>query len=182
MKEHITTGLFIGLTISTVTTAAIFFFFLNSHPKLAYVDSQKLLANYEGMQQAQKAFQAKAVAWQANVDTLGKALQVKLAHHEKNLTTMTKREKQLSVELLKTKKQQLQQYQQAVGQKAQEEEQKAMQAVLEEVNAFLEAYGKEQGYQVILAATQAGNIAYADESIDITDEVVEKLNQAFRGE
>ncbi|MGB0525986.1 MAG: OmpH family outer membrane protein, partial [Flammeovirgaceae bacterium] len=92
MKEPIKSGLLIVLTITTIT---LLFLHFNSSSKLAYVDSQKLLANYEGMQRAQNDFQAKAISWQANVDTLGKELQVKLASHEKNVSSMTKKEKQL---------------------------------------------------------------------------------------
>jgi len=169
-------------TLLGLSIAALFYLHFSSSSKLAFVDSSKILANYEGMKQAQAAFQAKAVTWQANVDTLSKELQESIADYEKDLASMSNKEKELSTELLKTKQQQLRQYQQAIGQKAQEEEAQATQAVLEEVNAYLKNFGQENGYQIILAATQAGNIAYADDAIDITDEVLEGLNKTYIGQ
>jgi len=170
------------VTVFSLSIIALFYLHFSASPQLAYVDSTKVLANYEGMKQAQKEFQAKAVTWQANVDTLGKELQESLSDHEKNLASMSKKEQELSTELLRTKQQQLRQYQQAISQQAQEEEIQATQVVLEEVNAYLRSFGKEQGYKIILAATDAGNIAYADEALDITDEVLEGLNKVYIGQ
>lgn len=53
--------------------------------------------------------------------------------------------------------------------------------VVNEVNAFLKEYGEEKGYTIIMAATEYGNIAYADEDLDITDEVLERLNKQYAG-
>jgi Skp family chaperone for outer membrane proteins len=46
------------------------------------------------------------------------------------------------------------------------------------VNAFLMRYGKKHGYKMILIAAN-GNIAYADPSMDITDQIVEALNNEY---
>ena len=43
-------------------------------PKLAYVDSTKLIQQYQGMKDAVKIYQGKAAVWQANVDTLAAEL------------------------------------------------------------------------------------------------------------
>jgi len=165
-----------------ISIISLFYLHFTSHSKIAFVDSTKLLANYEGMKQAQKAFQAKAVTWQANVDTLNKEFQESLTKHTESLEQMSKKEQELSTELLRTKQQQLRQYQQAIGQKAQEEEQKVTIAVLEEVNAYLKAFGHKNGYQIILAATDVGNIAYADDAIDITEDILKDLNQVYIGQ
>jgi len=53
-----------------------------------------------------------------------------------------------------------------------------MQGALSTVNAYLLRYGKKHRYKVILIAAN-GNIAYADERIDLTDDVVESLNREY---
>jgi outer membrane protein len=53
--------------------------------------------------------------------------------------------------------------------------------VVTQVNAYLKKYGESKGYTVILAATEYGNLAYADDDLDITDEVLEGLNKEYSG-
>jgi outer membrane protein len=47
------------------------------------------------------------------------------------------------------------------------------------VNEYVKRYGEKNGYTIILANTQIGNIAYAEDRIDITDEVLKGLNSEY---
>ena len=71
--------------------------------KTVYVDSNKLVNGYKGMQDAKKAYQQKATQWKANVDTLTSELQAAIMKYEKEVGTMTPKEKSLSQELLRQK-------------------------------------------------------------------------------
>jgi outer membrane protein len=62
----------------------------------------------------------------------------------------------------------------------QKEDQELTNKVLDTVNDYLKRYGKEKGYRIILAATQYGNIVYAQDGIDITEEVMKGLNDEFK--
>jgi outer membrane protein len=92
---------------------------------------------------------------------------------------MSVKEKQLSEQLLGSKQQQLMEYQRALQEKAQQEDQQMTQQVLQQVNAYLERYGKEHNYKIIMAATNAGNIVYAQTGLDITEEVLQGLNAQY---
>lgn len=94
---------------------------------------------------------------------------------------MTAKEKQLSQELIRTKQKQLMDYQQALNTQAQQEDQKMTGDVLTQINAYLKKYGKEKGYKIVMAATEYGNIAYADEALDITADVLVGLNKEYAG-
>lgn len=149
--------------------------------KIAYVDSAKLLANYQGMKQAQQAYQQKASVWQANIDTLTQEVQAALKEYEKNSAQLSKKEQALSQELLKTKQQQLISYQKAIQEKATQEDRQVTQAVITEVNNYLSEFGTQRDYKVILVANETGNIAYAEKGMDVTDEVLTGLNQQYGG-
>lgn len=155
------------------------FFFQNS--KLVYVNSAKLLNEYQGMVDARAAYQQKAAGWKANVDTLAKEVQQSIFTYEKESPKMSAKERQLSQELIRTKQNQLTQYQQALNTQAQQEDQKMTSAVVTQVNAYLKKYGEAKGYKIILAATDYGNLAYADEKLDITAEVLVGLNKEYVG-
>jgi len=131
---------------------------------------------------ARKAYQQKASVWKANVDTLANDVQQAIKDYEKESVSMTTKEKELSRELIRTKQKQLADYQKAIQNKAGQEDGQMTQQVLEEVNAYIEEYGKKHGYRIIFAATEYGNIAYAVDGLNITDEVLEGLNKRYTGQ
>ena len=161
--------------------AGLYYLHFSRAEKIAYVDSAKLLSNYQGMKQAKLAYQQKASVWQANIDTLTQEVQAALKDYEKNSAQLSKKEQQLSQELLKTKQQQLISYQKAIQEKAAQEDRQVTQAVITEVNNYLSEFGTQRDYKVILVANETGNIAYAEQGMDITDEVLTGLNQQYGG-
>ena len=170
------------LVVLALAIAVLFYFQFATSSSLAYVDSTKLLNGYEGMIVARKAYQQKALLWQANVDTLTNEVREEMAQYEKESATMSAKEKELAQELIRTKQQQLVDYQRAIKGQAQQEDQQMTTEVLTTVNAFITTYGKERGYDIVFAATDAGNIVYARESMDITEEVLNGLNKQYKGE
>lgn len=150
--------------------------------KIAYVDSAKLLNNYQGMQEARKAYQQKMTVWQANIDTLSKDVQAALQKHQQEIAKMNAKEQKLSEELVRTKQQQLVQYQKAIQEKAAQEDRQMTQSVITEVNNYISEYGNDRSYKVILVANESGTIAYAQEGMDVTEEVLNGLNANYKGE
>jgi len=151
-------------------------------PTIVYVDSNKLINNYAGMQTARKLYQQKTTAWQANIDTLTMEVNKQILRHEKENGKMTFQERQLSLELIHTKQKQLKEYQQALNTQAKQEDSKLTAEVIAQINAFIKKYGERRGYTIVMAATDYGNIAYADEGLDITDDVLDGLNKEYSGQ
>ena len=60
---------------------------------------------------------------------------------------MSKKELELKQQLLSNKQQQINNYQQAVQKQIQEEDQKATQTVINDINDYVKAFGKEKGYK-----------------------------------
>ncbi|WP_085950821.1 OmpH family outer membrane protein [Fulvivirga imtechensis] len=164
-----------------LATATLYYFHF-SQQKVAYVDSAKLINGYQGMVEARKEFQQKSSVWKANIDTLAQEVQSAIQDYERESAGMTAREKELSKELIRTKQKQLSDYQRAMNEKAGQEDAQMTAQVLDQVNAYIQQYGKEHGYRIILAATEYGNIAYAEEGLDITAQVLEGLNKSYAGQ
>jgi len=152
--------------------------FAFSKTKVAYVDSGKLLNGYKAMVAARKEFEKKQSAWQANIDTLTRDVQDAIKKYEKSAALGSDNEKKLARELITTRQKQLYDYQNAIKQNAGQEEQRLTQDVLSTVNSYLLRYGKKNGYKMILVAAN-GNIAYADNDMDITDKIVDDLNKEY---
>jgi outer membrane protein len=173
-------SLVIGLfSFSGLIVLAIYVFSIPQ--KLVYVDSAKLVNEYKGMQDARAAYQRKAVTWKANIDTLTNEVHQQIMSYEKESSKLTPKERQLTQDLIRTKQKQLMDYQQAMNTQAQQEDTKMTGEVVQQINAYLRKYGEENGYKIVMAATEYGNIAYADEGLDITDDVLTGLNNEYSG-
>lgn len=153
--------------------------FFTRREKIAYVESARLLNNYKAMIDTRKEFEVKTKQWQANIDTLTQDVQRTMRQFEKEATAGSEKEKRMARELIGGKQKQLQEYQQAIQQNAQQEESRLTSQVISEINIFLTEYGKDHGYKMILVANN-GNLAYADKGLDITDEIVNHLNKNYK--
>lgn len=169
------------LGILTITICMVTFFVLYPKPKLAYVDVNKLLQHYDRTEVDRKAFEKKAAILKANVDSLVTDWQNELKAYEKERASMTKKELALKQELLQNKQQQINNYQHAVQEQIEEEDQKMTQTVVNDINDFVKAYGRKEDHLIIFGAQGNGNIMYAHEGIDLTDEILEGLNKQYHG-
>lgn len=171
------------LTLSSLILLTLFlcyFFFVHTE-RIAYVDSVKLMNGYQGMVDARKVYQQKAAGWQANIDTLAREVQQRITDYEKASAKMSVKERDLSRELIQNKEQQLREYQQALNDQAQQEDAKMTTEVVSQMNAYIKEYGETKGYTVILAAVN-GNIVFARDAIDLTDEILDGLNKNYKGQ
>ena len=169
--------IFNAIVITAILVLAFFQFVRND--KVVYIDTNVLMNEYKGMQVMKAEYQEKAAVWQSNIDTLITDWETELRSYEKERKSMTAKERQLKEELLGNRQQQINQYREAMGAKAREEEQKMTQTVLNEVNDYIKEYGKKHGYKYILGATGAGNLVYAKEAYNITEDVMVGLNKEY---
>ena len=133
-------------------------------PAICYVNPNKLLQSYHGATAQHESFKAKAKVWQQQVDSLSTELQ---ALNKAPAITRTNKEQQLL------------RYRDAIQQQAQQENERLTKAVLSEINVYLKQYGKEHDYTFILGATDSGNIVYAAEGTDISQDVLKGLNAQY---
>lgn len=173
----------LALPLSLIAIAAsIFsFFYLNSSSELVYVDVNKLLDGYQRTKIVKAEFEEKAKTLNANVDSLMVDWQNEIKSYEKERSTMSKKELELKQQLLGNKQQQINNYQQAIQKQIQEEDKKSTQTVINDINDYIKEYGKKHKYKIIFGASGGGNIMYADEVTDLTQEVLKGLNAEFQG-
>lgn len=165
---------FIGLLV-------LFFLHFQQRDKVLYVDSSKLINNYKGMTDARDVYQKKAQTWKANIDTLVKEVQVEVQRFERESAKMTARERDLAKQLIQTKQKQASDYQKATSEKASQEDNEMTRKVIDVINAYVKEYGRKHNCKIIFAATEYGNIAYALDELDVTDEILEELNKRYSG-
>jgi outer membrane protein len=171
----------IGLVVFNILISAFTFVYNASVDNpIVYVDAARLLSKYTGMEDARKVLQSQSAVWQANLDTLKNEMDVAVANFEKNKGKASASEGKLMEELAKTKQQQFMMYEQSIKEQYQNKDREISQDLLKKVNEYIKSFGDRHGYTIILAATHYGNIAYASESLDITEVVLQGLNTEYR--
>lgn len=153
----------------------------SSSPDIRYVRSADLIYGYEGMIEAQAELSEKSNAWQANLDTLKQDYQRALGEVQAGEGAPS----ELSQEersALQSRAVNYQKYAAVVQERALEEEKELLAGVLSQVNAFVEQYAQEKGYDLIVGTTTDGNVLYGDPALDITEDLLEALNKNYRGE
>ena len=150
--------------------------------KVVYVETGVLLERYDGMKTARMLIDAKNKEFSAGVDSLINLFQEDLKAYEKNRKKMSDKERELKEELLRVRQQQVGNYQQAMQKKAKESEQSLTQTQINRINEFLKSYGKAKGYKYILGANGSGNVVYAEDHLNITEDVLEGLNKQYKAE
>lgn len=172
----------ITLAISTIAIilSAISISNLNNGD-VAYVDINRLIHEYKRTEVVQKDFEAKSKILKGGADSLLLEWQSELTIYEKERVSMTKKELELKQELLQNKQQQINNYQKAIEKQLEDEDQNITQTVINDINDFVNEYGKKRNYKIIYGATGSGSIMYAEDSADLTDEVLLELNREFSG-
>jgi outer membrane protein len=169
------------LSIIALIITAFSFFYSQSSNDPVYVDVNKLLDGYSRTKIVKAEYEEKAKVLNANVDSLMTDWQKELKVYEKERSSMTKKELDLKQQLLSNKQQQINNYQQAIQKQIAEEDKKSSQTVINDINDYVKAYGKKNGYKIIFGASGSGNIMYANDATDLTQNVLEGLNEEFEG-
>ena len=169
------------LSIIALIAAIGTFFYTQSSSDLVYVDVNEMLEGYKRTKIVRGEFEKKATTMKANVDSLVTGWQTELKAYEKERSKMSKKELELKQELLSNKQQQIGNYQQAIQKQLAEEDKKATQTVINDINDFVKEYGKNHGHDIIFGAVGNGNIMYAKEGTNLTPKLIELLNAEFEG-
>lgn len=172
----------ITLAISTIAIILSAISILNLNDgDVAYVDINRLIHEYKRTEVVQEDFEEKSKILKGGADSLLLDWQSELTIYEKERVSMTKKELELKQELLQNKQQQINNYQKAIEKQLEDEDQKITQTVINDINDFVNEYGKKRNYKIIYGATGSGSIMYAEDSADLTDEVLLELNREFSG-
>jgi outer membrane protein len=166
------------LNLISITLFLVSFFY-KADTKFAYVDGVKLVTGYRGMELAKKELEVKSGAWKANLDTLQRELEKSVSEYELTKAKLTNKERSLTEELIKAKQSQFLNYQEVVTNNLQKADQELSSKILEQVNEYIKRYGESNGLTIIFAATQYGNIAYANKELDLTEVLLKGLNEEF---
>ena len=147
--------------------------------KTGIVRTGDLIAGYSAMNDARAAFEERQKELVGGVDTLKADYRQTVNTLNADWKGLTNEEQESRTQLLKAQEQNLMRYTQNLEAYAQAEGEQLLDSVLTQVNDAVKIYAEEHGYDVILGATSNGSILYGTDVLDITDELIDALNENY---
>ena len=144
--------------------------------KTGYVDTTRLLQEYSEMKEVETEFTAKSETLKSELDSVAKLFQAEVVAFQEDMATMSRAEQEEGQMEFMRKQQMLQQSAQMKSNQLRMESDKVIDSLVTKVKDFVADYGEEKGYTYIFGSNESANIMYAEEGLDITDEVLEELN------
>lgn len=164
-----------------VTLALLSYLFIKQSKvqKIAIVNTQKVLESYEGFKEAQDLYETKTNEMSQTFEKQKLAYESK-SNEFKILSNKLSKEEIATKEMeLKTLQAKTYQLGKAIEDQAAENEEKLIQGVYNKINDFIKRYGKKNNLDIITGITMSGNVLFASDAVNITDEIIENLNREY---
>jgi outer membrane protein len=142
--------------------------------KIGYIDSQQILNQDPGAQEAQEQFEADLARYRAEVDQIGQELQDLISRYEQQQSMLSEEARSNRQEEIRLKQTQYQQRISELEHQAGMRQAELVEPVMERINAVIEDIRADGGYSMIFDVAAQGIIA-ADPALDLTAEVVRRL-------
>lgn len=151
--------------------------------KIVYVNSDSLLANYQYAKEVTARVEEKGKKAQSELQAKGTAFQREIADYQQKAPTMSAQDRQSTEERLARKQDELARHEQNAGAAFSKETGEENEKLYNKIADYLKQHSKKKGYKLVLTYTKASpNILFADESLEVTQEVVDGLNEAYKNE
>ena len=154
---------------------------VSASEKIVYVNSDSLLTKYQYFKDVQVKLQGKAKSAQQDMASKAQAYQREVAQYQAQANTLPADQRAATEERLGRKQQELQAYQQNAGSALQTEQATENEKLYDKIADYLKTYAKKKGFKMVLSYSKANpTILFADESLDVTSEVIIGLNETYK--
>ncbi len=153
----------------------------NSSNNIVFIDSSKMLEQYEGALDVEAKFKAKSEQMGKELDAEVSKFRADVAFFEQNAQSKGMQWAQQTGAALQEREQRLAYTQQAMMQELQSESGAEMDTLVKEIKELIKEHGKAKGYDFILStADEINNVLYAKEGKDITEDIIKLLNDNYK--
>ncbi|WP_025125983.1 OmpH family outer membrane protein [Myroides odoratimimus] len=149
--------------------------------KTAYVDSAKLMKEYEEMKDMESKYKIQS-------EEKGKSLEAEVAKFQQEVQNFQANARQKgqtwaeqTAANLQRKEQELQFKQQTLMQALQKESGEEMEAVVKKVKEHIAEYAKKNNLDYVFNTEDASTVIYSKDGNDVTDIMIKELNAKYKG-
>lgn len=181
MKGKIVQTSRVQLSILSVLTVIVMFNFycirlMRDAMQIGYIRSGIVVEKYFKTENAKTALQERIENWNKNAETLQKELDKMRIEYEKNKNTLNLIDRRKIEQKIIDKEREYLKYTRTIKGMALNSEKELMNPIIDEINSVIEDFAQEKGYRVIFGTLEGGNLVYAENSIDLTYDILRELN------
>ena len=147
--------------------------------KVAYVDVEVLMKDYEGTKALESRMKEKQEVKAKELDSLTAPFQAKVQNYYKAAQSMSPQKRAEAEGALQQEQQFLQAQQQQASQELQKETQESYEIITKVVDSLVGNFAKSNGYNMIFGTSGKGTVMYGDDNLDVTKQVLEMLNKEY---
>lgn len=160
--------------INVILCAAVILYVHYTTPKIGYIAMQEVYDNFTLKKELEAKLQKTENIQKSYMDTL--AFRIKLANNE---LQSTKDKSKLAY--LETQKEEYLSKRKLFSEQSSSMSQEYTKQIWNQLNQYVQDYGKKQHYDIILGGNGSGSIMHADQTLDITKQVKEYVNNRYKG-
>ncbi len=147
---------------------------------IAYINSDSVLAKYEYFKDIQGKLEEKGAKLEKEYQNRAQGLQQEVNDYQRNVSNLTIGQAKALEENLLKKQQNLRVYQETLAQEIMREEAKFNQELYDKITSYLKEFGTNNGFDMVVKFNQGSDVLYATEGMDVTNDVIEGLNEAYK--
>jgi outer membrane protein len=182
--------------VLVVAVAVLFYFHFSDEPEvtevvhsapllngnIVYVDSDSLLEQYAYFKSKKADFEQMQNKTKSQLKSEGEKLQKEIEEYQKGASMMTAQQRQSTEEGLAMKQQGFLQKKDEMLGRLEEEQNKVNEQVYAKLGAYVKEFNKKRNYSFVLGYQKGGGILFANDSLNITKEIIAGLNKEYEKE
>jgi outer membrane protein len=147
--------------------------------RIAYIDLDTIDAKYKKFQAKKKEFEGREKKINVELENMAKAIEKDLINVQKKAQagTLTEDEYKNADKRLANKKQALDTKRNSLGKQLLKDQEEFSKMYTKKLKDLVAEYNKDNKYDFILTHMEGGSIVYLNESLDITNDILELLNE-----
>lgn len=146
---------------------------------IVYINADSVLANYDYFKDAQSTLEERGKKLEAEYKNRAQGLQNEVNDYQRTVGNLTIAQAKALEENLVKKQQNLRLYQESLAQDLLKEETKVNQELYKKVTEYLKEYSAGNNIDVVVKYNQGSDVLFANEELDITQIVIQGLNEAY---
>ena len=143
-------------------------------PRFGFINSAQILDQAPGAQEASQQFERDLAQMRAQIQPATDSLDTMISAYEAQSMTLSPEARQRREQEILSKREELQQMAAALDQQANARRAELVQPIMDRVSGMIEQIRLDGGYAIIFDVAD-GSIVAADPTLDLTDEVLRRL-------
>jgi outer membrane protein len=161
-------------------TVLVAFASCQEQQKIAFIDNGDVLDGYQMKIDIETKYENKNKMFTQKRDSIGRVYQTEIQEAQMRLSNMAPEKQQEESQKFQQRWQPVQQQIQGEQQQMEQMFSQEMDSVIVKMNEFVESYGEKNAYTYILGKNPAGSVMYGKDVNDISEEVIEAINEAYK--